>query len=77
MFVRRATSRLAASLRYAAVLNRTQQHRHREPLSVQLYSTPPPDHGSRRYEDFYERLLKVYGSNDGRVSVAKFLEVTY
>ena len=36
-------------------------------------ATPAPD---LRYENFYERLLKLYSSEEGgRVSVSKFLEV--
>ena len=83
MFARRVRSNTffgASSIRLALRRCRLAGHtalRRCQSNGVQAhsYTTLPPDYGSLRYENFYERLLKVYGTAEGRVSVSKFLQV--
>ena len=70
MSVGRVSSLLYASFRRLAAGRR--QYSTHWSQSRRLRSSRPSDY---RYENFYERLLKVYGTPEGRVSVSKFFEV--
>lgn len=70
MLTRRVTSLLRASFRRVAAGRRSYSTYWCQ--SRRLQSSRTSDY---RYENFYERLLKVYGTSEGRVSVSKFLEV--
>ena len=71
MLLRRATSFAVQTLRQAAL--QVRYARRWQSYSLKA-STPTPE---LHYENFYDRLLTTYGSEDhgGRISVTKFLEV--
>ena len=69
MLIRRATSFTTRALRQAALQVRYARRWQSQSLKA---STPA---SKLHYENFYERLLKIYGSDEGRISVSKFLEV--
>ena len=69
MLIRRATLLTARALRQAAL--QVRYARRWQSQSLKASTSVPELH----YENFYERLLKLYGSDEGRISVPKFLEV--
>ena len=71
--IRRVTLLFTVSSRQVVVRHHLATRRWQSRSSETL---PSAVNGSDfRYEDFYDRLLKVYGTPDGRVSVSNFLEV--
>lgn len=69
MLIRRATLLTTRALRQAAL--QVRYARRWQSQSLKASTSVPELH----YENFYERLLKLYGSDEGRISVPKFLEV--
>lgn len=71
MLIRRATSFAVRALRQTALQVRYARRWQSHSLKT---STPT---SKLHYENFYDRLLTTYGSEGGRISVSKFLEVRY